>query len=1304
MKKHLKKAFCFLLATITLGCCIPIYNTAYAEKSSAEIDYAPIWQEVNGYYNIADDVNVGIYLGEHYTSFPTNVRINNGIAKENFSIGFIDQMNNNALFQEAYSLWKAASFVSDPVAGTLKALSKDTFYKTALIKMLDATFSSDNFIDWVNRGAIKNATKFCSILSKASKLDYQYDIANRIPISELTDAEKEHVINTVKGIIENDPNQYAAKCIGNVSKVFSVSKSIEEFAERAGTYYRLSQVADETVTVLRLLKNNTDDELLKNAVDSVVEIANDSFNGFFDAVANDAVISIGKSAIKSLFSGKWPAAIKKVLSLGELSTGAVLVDGALLAITVGQTVANISFNTNKKLEHYELLKAFSTAEQAMKSTVSELMSSFSHSDEEGFLLAAGIDLLYQTYDMDSELCLDLVNIMDKDWIQLSSQEDRDYVKSVINLERTYYNDQYKKVGLEQGACGDNLYWLFDSLSNDLIVYGYGKMYDYEKGTAPWYELRDSIKNLYISSYCLKIGNNSFCDFSNVGAVILTNKIYDSVTYGSGCFDNLNPDSHIVFPETATVNDLNVRCPVYALSDLTVGGEKSSINELYAQQKLFVSGEFAINKAGKLYADDFDSRDIFLVAKENSTIKFFSDTNINGRAYYDCFAETSDKADIPLDSTKLYNGASLTVYGNLSFCKGNFYAYAGSDIHVTGNFEVVGEVVCNNSYFYLYGSLTAEENIYATCGYLNDAILRIYGTASAKDIRQKYHPSSNVSAGIIGIYGKAFLTDDSVEHSFNNVFTSDKNAYVYVNGNVRSINNTEAHIYEGVNSNPCIGTIEITGNADFSETSDEKLTLIFSGENKQTVRISRWRSDHIGAGTIVINNKQGVEFCSPLKSYILFNHNQNPFSLSGDTNVFQDYDGDGIKDNEDPFPLDPLNGKNNSDFNVKLNDSKITITAYTGDKKNVVIPDSICGYNVIGIDGLGNNQIESLSLGANVTSVNVDELDKLTELKTISVAEDNKYLSSDSGILYNYGMTKLIRCPINYTDSTVSVPNSVSVIATHAFNNCNINNVVLSDNVSTIESYAFSDCANIAAFDLKSVKTIGSKAFYNSGLEEITIPEQMTSIGMQAFSNCSKLKTVYYNAVDCEIKTSVFIKNSPFPSSITTFKIGGKVKTLNNYLLKNSTVNEIYIPNSVEKIGNNTFYNCKDLTIKAYVNSYAKEFAQDNNFSFEPVTCGNCVFTDYEISAYPTCSADGEKTMICKICGTARTVKIEKTQQHVDGNSDGLCDDCGAEIPKIEKCKCICHRGGIIGFLYKIVKMLWKFFSINQVCACGATHY
>lgn len=46
----------------------------------------------------------------------------------------------------------------------------------------------------------------------------------------------------------------------------------------------------------------------------------------------------------------------------------------------------------------------------------------------------------------------------------------------------------------------------------------------------------------------------------------------------------------------------------------------------------------------------------------------------------------------------------------------------------------------------------------------------------------------------------------------------------------------------------------------------------------------------------------------------------------------------------------------------------------------------------------------------------------------------------------------------------------------------------------------------------------------------------------------------------------------------------------------------------------------------------------------------------------------------------------------------------AQWEEATKCDHRCHKGGIVGFFWKITNFLNKIFGINRVCKCGVNHY
>lgn len=96
-----------------------------------------------------------------------------------------------------------------------------------------------------------------------------------------------------------------------------------------------------------------------------------------------------------------------------------------------------------------------------------------------------------------------------------------------------------------------------------------------------------------------------------------------------------------------------------------------------------------------------------------------------------------------------------------------------------------------------------------------------------------------------------------------------------------------------------------------------------------------------------------------------------------------------------------------------------------------------------------------------------------------------------------------------------------------------------------------------------------------------------------------------------------------------------------------------------------------------------------------------VNTDAELKA------EGAGTYVCLVTFDGQRFEVsdeveitECKHSYADGN-DATCDFC--EYNRAENCGCNCHKGGIVGFFFKIVLFFQKLFGQNKVCACGMNH-
>ena len=185
-------------------------------------------------------------------------------------------------------------------------------------------------------------------------------------------------------------------------------------------------------------------------------------------------------------------------------------------------------------------------------------------------------------------------------------------------------------------------------------------------------------------------------------------------------------------------------------------------------------------------------------------------------------------------------------------------------------------------------------------------------------------------------------------------------------------------------------------------------------------------------------------------------------------------------------------------------------------------------------------------------------------------------------------------------SKIEIPSSVTSIGSSAFSGCSsLSEINIPEGVTSIGDYAFRYCRSLSKIEIpSSVTSIGSTEFYGcSSLKEIKIPEGVTSIGEAAFRYCSSLSKIEIPSSVTSIGLGAFSKCI----SLSEINIPEGVTSIDAWAFEYcSSLSKIEIPSSVTRIGNYTFDKCDSLIIYCRSNSYAKEYAVNNNINYTEI--------------------------------------------------------------------------------------------------------
>lgn len=168
-----------------------------------------------------------------------------------------------------------------------------------------------------------------------------------------------------------------------------------------------------------------------------------------------------------------------------------------------------------------------------------------------------------------------------------------------------------------------------------------------------------------------------------------------------------------------------------------------------------------------------------------------------------------------------------------------------------------------------------------------------------------------------------------------------------------------------------------------------------------------------------------------------------------------------------------------------------------------------GEGLVSIGGnsfQGCKKLSEITIPKSLKEIGVAAFSECSSLTDINVDSENEFYSSYDGVLYTKDYSMLLNCPTSKTSATIS--DQTKTIQEGAFSYAKIEKIEGAANLEEIGNNCFEGCSALVEFPFGSkLKTIGSRAFSSSGLEYVILPESLTSLESYAFSSCANLKYV-----------------------------------------------------------------------------------------------------------------------------------------------------------------------------------------------------
>lgn len=394
-------------------------------------------------------------------------------------------------------------------------------------------------------------------------------------------------------------------------------------------------------------------------------------------------------------------------------------------------------------------------------------------------------------------------------------------------------------------------------------------------------------------------------------------------------------------------------------------------------------------------------------------------------------------------------------------------------------------------------------------------------------------------------------------------------------------------------------------------------------------------------------------------------------------------------------------------------------------ENVDIPEGVKSIGAYAFFEIYN--LNSVTIPSTVESIGACAFSGCVNLAEIKVAEGNKYFSNDeTGSLFDKEKTKIISYTggikgknlegefslADYKEFMIdyTIPSTVETICAGAFEGDCLKGLTIPDSVKTIEERAFSSCVILGLLTIPdNITTIEKGAFINSeiislsihnGIEEIDselfdirnlmsleLPDSIKRIDIAAFQNSYDMENIYYSGTEEQWNEIEFYYGNGYDENYIENNLA-KAKVHFNH----SCTSHKYT-SSIAEEGNCNMIGALKKTCKCGWYYYEVYFNLNNH-----------PMTEWEVVTPATCTVKGTKTRSCtnKSCDYSETKDISPLN-HKDENGDRKCDTCSEGINSSD-CSCSCHKGGFMGFIWKIINFFNKLFKSKKFCVCGVAHY
>ena len=307
-------------------------------------------------------------------------------------------------FKSAVSAWENVNLALGPDDIPSKAIEAKGYYMTVILSMIQASYEGDHVVDKLVNADIKEASTLYNGFAKLFKEMSNSDIDSYLSKGSFTDDEVALLNAVQKKFLEDNKFLSAGKTASDIIDMVNLAKKPTEYVDKFIQYCNVYEISNEWKECLQEMYNKSpkDGSPLCQALETLIYASQD---------INNSVYQIWADGFEEITNEFYKFAVKELTK--AITDCCPLVKGMKIGQTIGKSISNLLFSTDKTIEEYYVITAYCQVADLFKSVFDDKINQYKNNkttdNAQKFLTY--LDMYFQVYITGNEFGQDFTDVM-----------------------------------------------------------------------------------------------------------------------------------------------------------------------------------------------------------------------------------------------------------------------------------------------------------------------------------------------------------------------------------------------------------------------------------------------------------------------------------------------------------------------------------------------------------------------------------------------------------------------------------------------------------------------------------------------------------------------------------------------------------------------------------------------------------------------------------------------------------------------------------------------------------------------------